>query len=186
MKQEFLQARSIIADSNSSELEKQNAFLDCYRVAEGRDRISRKLCDLIGLKYSTFQLWLADPAFEEPYWTLNRSHSYELSEQLQSNAYEALNSEDGISKGRFYNLTIAQKSTLELLKSLNRERFGENQTINLKAEHQVIPMINISLIGAEIPTIAQAYQASIDMDKANTIDVKKEAIAASIIESGKG
>lgn len=139
---------------NLSEKEKQEIFLDAYRKAVGRKKTIKEVCELIEMPRHQFDIWLADPEFEEQFWALRRAHSYELEEQLSSISHDLLQEGETISKSRFYALQIAQKSVLELIGKLNRERFGESQEIRLKQEGNVQPTINISLISADIPSIS--------------------------------
>lgn len=175
-----------ILNANLSDKERQAIFLQAYRAAELTDKTITKVCKNIGLPRSEFNLWLgSDPEFEAQYWGELSSLAYSLAEELATTSAQLLEDGNTISKSRFYSLQIASKGVEIMLGKLNKERFSDTQNINLKNEGMVIPSINISLISADIPSISQAYQASIANDKAITIDAKKEAIEAHIIESNK-
>lgn len=160
-----------INDPNLSDLERQNIFLECYRAQTPKEKTIQKTCDKLCLPRSTFNQWLIDPAFEEVFLSELRSLTYSLSESLMVNAAEMMECEEGISKNRFNSLLIAQRSIESMIGRVNKDRFSEQTTIDIKGNQQVVPMINISLISAEVPSISQAYQASIEHDASKTIDV---------------
>jgi hypothetical protein len=162
-----------ILDNNLSEKEKQEIFLDAYRKADARFKTIKAVCEVLRLPRHQFDMWLADPEFEEQFWGLRRAHSYELEEQLSTISAELLRDEVSISKGRYYALQIAQKSILEIIGKLNRERFGESTEVRLKQEGSMHPVINISLVSAELPAI--------DISPSVTIDNKKGAEIAPVL-----
>ena len=174
-----------INNPNLSDIEKQNIFLECYRAQPDSQKTIKKTCEKLNLARSVFNHWLIDPQFEEVFLSELRSLTYSLSESLMVNAAEMMECEEGISKNRFNSLLIAQRSIESMIGRINKDRFSEQTTIDLKTSQQIIPSINISLISADIPSIEHQYQASLANDKALTIDVKKEALEAPIIESVK-
>ncbi len=137
---------SNINDPDLSDAEKQAIFLETYRKADGKNKTIKAVCAALNFRRSIFNSWLVDPEFEEKFFAELRAFSYSLTEELATNAAEMLEDHKEISKERYYALQIAQKSVLEVIGKLNRDRFGESQEIRLKQEGSVQPVINISLV----------------------------------------
>lgn len=141
----------LILNPDLSDKEKQEIFLTAYRKAEAKQKTIKNVCQALRMPRSLFTTWLADPEFEEQFFAELRAFSYSLTEELATTSAALLEDEVSISKGRYYALTIAQKSILEVVGKLNRERFGESTEVRLKQEGNIVPQINISLVSAELP-----------------------------------
>lgn len=143
--------KSELVLANLSESEMQALFLGYYREAQGKDKTIKNTCEQTGISRWIFDVWLADPDFEEKFWALRRAHSYELEEKLSTLSCELMDDNLGISKERYYALQIAQKSVLETIGKLNRERFGESSEVRIRQEGNIQPSINISLVNMQAP-----------------------------------
>lgn len=155
----------LILNPDLSDKEKQEIFLTAYRKAEAKEKTIKNVCLSLKMPRSLFTTWLADPEFEEKFFAELRAFSYSLTEELATTSAALLEDEVSISKGRYYALTIAQKSILEVVGKLNRERFGESTEVRLKQDGNIYPQINISLVSADIPAIDVTPQVNIETVK---------------------
>ena len=131
----------------------QNKFLELYKSASYENKNIRACCQKLGINKTKFTEFLADPEFENKFFALRRLTTYELEEVLSNKVFNMISNIKSMTKDEIYSQSVAQKTALELLKKLNRERYGDRSEVSIEHKGQIVPQININLIPHESKAI---------------------------------
>ncbi len=164
---------------NENDRKLQEQFIKLYKSVDYDKKTIKDCCLKLGVTKSQFSTWLEDVEFESKFFALRKLFSYELEELITNKVFEMIKSKEGVDKKVFQAQAVAQRTALELLRKLNRERFGDKSEISIEHKGQIVPQINISLIQRDEMPVIEVKPEALDDKKPLSVSLRTP-IAATI------